>query len=534
MLRQRIGNDISLRWAIYKKDGTPETFEGADVKVYVRHRGHNMLYLQEHSISGNVIDLQFTASEQKYTGKYDLVLHYKKPCANIESGFQVFTLDNIDAFELVGRTCDLECQILDTITLQGMVTGLTYSMLTDAEKQAIIDSFNTSFQRKLDKKVDKQFAHGLYPDVDKEKLFSIEAGAEVNVQANWTQINSTQDDFIKNKPSKLSQFADDVGFALAATQTTELAKKVDKVPGKQLSTEDYITAEKTKLSELKMPVLQEKSSQRFGLIPQLYTGYESYRLATGYQAIDLAIGTSSDSNINSHHGASGVLSIAMGAKAEAKGSMSIAIGHATKTISSYSISFGIANTNNSDNGVAIGVLNEISSWGTVAIGTQNTGIGSNVAIGQKNKPVGNNSYSIGSENVTQAIWSSAIGKKLYAKSYGEAVVGAYNTIYAHKGGQYSWHIEDRCFVVANGKSDTERSDALLIYKRGDALLPSCNVSYIKEDKHIITKEYLETAQEFMKLKPATAPANPTAGMIYFDNTDNKLKCFDGTTWQNLF
>ena len=35
----------------------------------------------------------------------------------------------------------------------------------------------------------------------KNKLDGIESGAEVNVQANWTQSNSSSDDYIKNKPS---------------------------------------------------------------------------------------------------------------------------------------------------------------------------------------------------------------------------------------------------------------------------------------------------------------------------------------------
>lgn len=42
---------------------------------------------------------------------------------------------------------------------------------------------------------------------DKAKLDGIEAGAEVNVQADWTQADSTADDFIKNKPANLVQDA---------------------------------------------------------------------------------------------------------------------------------------------------------------------------------------------------------------------------------------------------------------------------------------------------------------------------------------
>ncbi len=39
----------------------------------------------------------------------------------------------------------------------------------------------------------------------------------------------------------------------------------------------------------------------------------------------------------------------------------------------------------------------------------------------------------------------------------------------------------------------------------------------------------------MKLEPQNAaPANPSKGDLYFDNNDNKLKCYDGTQWQNCW
>ncbi len=40
--------------------------------------------------------------------------------------------------------------------------------------------------------------------------------------------------------------------------------------------------------------------------------------------------------------------------------------------------------------------------------------------------------------------------------------------------------------------------------------------------------------DLIKLTPTTAPASPEAGMIYFDASDNKLHCYDGTTWQALW
>lgn len=42
------------------------------------------------------------------------------------------------------------------------------------------------------------------------------------------------------------------------------------------------------------------------------------------------------------------------------------------------------------------------------------------------------------------------------------------------------------------------------------------------------------ATAFVRLTPTTAPATPAAGTIYFDNGTSKLRCWDGSTWKDLF
>ena len=64
----------------------------------------------------------------------------------------------------------------------------------------------------LGDKVDKESGKGLstndYTTAEKNKLSNIEAGAEVNVQSDWNQSDSTKDDFIKNKPTLRQPSAD--------------------------------------------------------------------------------------------------------------------------------------------------------------------------------------------------------------------------------------------------------------------------------------------------------------------------------------
>lgn len=70
-------------------------------------------------------------------------------------------------------------------------------------------------------KVDKVSGKGLsdqnYTAAEKTKLAGIEAGAEVNVQPDWNQSDTSADDYIKNKPANATTSSD--GFMSAADKT---------------------------------------------------------------------------------------------------------------------------------------------------------------------------------------------------------------------------------------------------------------------------------------------------------------------------
>lgn len=58
-----------------------------------------------------------------------------------------------------------------------------------------------------------------YTTAEKNKLSGIAAGAEVNVQSNWAETDSSDDSYIKNKPSipsKVSELTNDTGFITLA------------------------------------------------------------------------------------------------------------------------------------------------------------------------------------------------------------------------------------------------------------------------------------------------------------------------------
>lgn len=78
-------------------------------------------------------------------------------------------------------------------------------------------------------------------------------GTAEQVQADWAQEDETQPDYIKNKPTiptvptRVSELENDAHYL---TEHQDISGKVDKVPGKGLSTEDYTTEDKQKLAGL--------------------------------------------------------------------------------------------------------------------------------------------------------------------------------------------------------------------------------------------------------------------------------------------
>lgn len=112
----------------------------------------------------------------------------------ISNGTSWQKIDNTDAVTSVaGRTGAITLAIGDITALPEEIEGLHNS---------------------LDSKVDKVSGKGLstndYTTTEKNKLAGISAGAEVNVQSDWSATSG--DAFIKNKPTKLSQFTNDLNL----------------------------------------------------------------------------------------------------------------------------------------------------------------------------------------------------------------------------------------------------------------------------------------------------------------------------------
>lgn len=141
---------------------------------------------------------------------------------------------------------------VDKETGKGLSTNdFTTSEKTKLDALPTATELETSLSGKVDKEAGKGLSSNDFTTAEKEKLAGIDAGAEVNVQANWNEMDRTADSFIQNKPSipsKTSDLTNDSGFVTDAAMQSALDQKVDKVAGKGLSTEDFTSAEKAKLA----------------------------------------------------------------------------------------------------------------------------------------------------------------------------------------------------------------------------------------------------------------------------------------------
>lgn len=136
--------------------------------------------------------------------------------------------------------------------VEGRVTGVE-GRVTGVEES--VKSLSGAIETKVDKVTGKQLSTEDYTSEEKSKLAGIAAGAQVNV-LEGIQVNS--EDVALVSGTKKVNIAVPTGALASKNQVAEgdlesalagkINNKVDQVPGKQLSTNDYTTEEKSKLA----------------------------------------------------------------------------------------------------------------------------------------------------------------------------------------------------------------------------------------------------------------------------------------------
>lgn len=159
----------------------------------------------------------------------NLVNYYKKT--------ETYTQAEVDA--LISAIVTLNILVVQTLPTQDISTTTIYLVPKQTpETQDIYDEYiyvNNAWEHigtteidlsnyytktqtdnlladKVDKVTGKQLSTEDFTSALKTKLDGIASGAEVNVQSDWSQSDNTADDFIKNKPTNVSDFNNDSGF----------------------------------------------------------------------------------------------------------------------------------------------------------------------------------------------------------------------------------------------------------------------------------------------------------------------------------
>ena len=179
----------------------------------------------------------------------------------------------------------------------------------------------------------------------------------------------------------------------------------------------------------------------------------------------------------------GEFSVAMGLDPLASGRSAVALGEGVGAFGDGSAAIGYHTSALGAGAFAAGVNGYVAGPASVALGDDNTifGNSANVAVGSENWiddsdrafAIGHanavefaaDSMAIGRENLVSGVSSMALGRNLENSVFSSLVVGSHNE--PLEGSEDEWRFSDPLFVIGNGFSGNNRSNALVVRKSGD-------------------------------------------------------------------
>ncbi len=224
--------------------------------------------------------------------------------------------------------------------------------------------------------------------------------------------------------------------------------------------------------------------------------------------------------------------VVLGIDNTVSGNAAAAIGENNSSIGFAAFTSGGRNTASGAHSTAMGLSNTVeSNWG-VALGRNNqvnADIGS--AIGRDNNIEGYASFAAGVRNTTEGPAAIALGVDVTAQSYAETTIGRFNELYTPISATDP-ELEDRLFVIGNGTSNTNRSNALTILKNGKTGLgtttpdTSAILDINSTDAGILIPRMTQAQRDGI--------TTPTEGlMIYQTDALNGFYYYNGTIWTSI-
>ncbi|KQS93421.1 hypothetical protein [Chryseobacterium sp. Leaf394] len=201
------------------------------------------------------------------------------------------------------------------------------------------------------------------------------------------------------------------------------------------------------------------------------------------------LGASNKSSTNAH------FAVALGGLNTVTGLGSVSIGSQNLSTNTSAISIGLNNTASGESSIAMGIASEATNQNAIALGqgAKSSGTGS-VAIGSASNSSGTNSFALGADtkasgnysfamgnnseatntsslaigyqNKATGEYATALGLGTTAGNQGNTVIGEFNAGDASPEPNSSLDRNKKLFVVGNGTSNTNRSDAFSVLRNG--------------------------------------------------------------------
>jgi len=158
--------------------------------------------------------------------------------------------------------------------------------------------------------------------------------------------------------------------------------------------------------------------------------------------------------------------VAMGASTEASGNVAFAIGSNTEATSFNSVAMGNSTVASGFAAVSTGSQTSASGSSAFSLGRQSNASGDQaIAGGDQTIVLGDNAVGFGFASQAFGDNSFAMGTSAIALSDSEFVIGRYNTLYTPSTNGVAG--TDRVFVVGNGTSISNQSNAMTVLKNGN-------------------------------------------------------------------
>jgi len=280
----------------------------------------------------------------------------------------------------------------------------------------------------------------------------------------------------------------------------------------------------TSLSSATLVKVTENTNTGYRLIDAV----EAHHGDIGDWAVDISYsGTATD-----YYGATGDHALAAGYETLASGERSVAMGVYATATGTTAFSFGERTKASALTAFATGYHTTASGWGAFSAGQGSTASGdSSIAMGNSTQASGEQSTAMGNATIATGDASMATGYSTTAPSFGEAVLGVYNTTYTAVSTN-TWESNDRLFVVGNGTSHFNRSDAMVTLKNGNTGL---GVSSPTATLHVSgTLRFMDGSEGLNKVLTSDANGNASWGTVSGGtSTPTVLADADGDTSINV-